>query len=385
MRKIISIARFEIKRLFQHRRTLLLLFGMPLLFTFIFGGAVTGNGEYKPEILVVDEDRTGLSQELINELKGTDAFSFKKGNAKSVAEKFDKQEITGYIRVENGFEDKWKNQETPKVVFVSAPSFEGAALVEQLINDRLTKLKISTTAARYYQDITGENPTAIQEKISDDLKSVPAPVEIVSVTKNENLKTMNNLTARSAGFTIMFVMIAMLSSTGILLEARQNGVWYRMMSTPATKFELLGGYMLAFFLIGWIQFGILMTLSQMIFHIEWGNTFANVILVSSLLLCIIGLGLFIAGFVKTSEQQSVFGNLIIISSCMLAGVYWPVDIMPDVIQEIARFLPQYWGMEGFAELTVRGGGVADILAPVGILLGFAVVFLMVGLRRVRFE
>jgi ABC-2 type transport system permease protein len=385
MRKIISIARFEIKRLFQNRRTLLLLFGMPLLFTFIFGGAVTGNGEYKPEILVVDEDQTGLSQELITELKGTDAFSFKKGNAKSVAEKFDKQEITGYIRVENGFEDKWQNQEIPKVVFVSAPSFEGAALVEQLINDRLTKLKISTTAARYYQDITGENPTAIQEKISDDLKSVPAPVEIVSVTKNENLKTMNNLTARSAGFSIMFVMIAMLSSTGVLLEARQNGVWYRMMSTPATKFELLGGYMLAFFLIGWIQFGILMTLSQMIFHIEWGNTFANVILVSSLLLCIIGLGLFIAGFVKTSEQQSVFGNLIIISSCMLAGVYWPVDIMPDVIQEIARFLPQYWGMEGFAELTVRGGGVADILAPVGILLGFAVVFLMVGLRRVRFE
>jgi ABC-2 type transport system permease protein len=385
MRKIISIARFEIKRLFQHRRTLLLLFGMPLLFTFIFGGAVTGNGEYKPEILVVDEDQTGLSQELFTELKGTEAFSFKKGNAKSVAEKFDKQEITGYIRVENGFEDKWQNQEIPKVVFVSAPSFEGAALVEQLINDRLTKLKISTTAARYYQDITGENPTAIQEKISDNLKSVPAPVEIVSVTKNENLKTMNNLTARSAGFSIMFVMIAMLSSTGILLEARQNGVWYRMMSTPATKFELLGGYMLAFFLIGWIQFGILMTLSQMIFHIEWGNTFANVILVSSLLLCIIGLGLFIAGFVKTSEQQSVFGNLIIISSCMLAGVYWPVDIMPDVIQEIARFLPQYWGMEGFAELTVRGGGVADILAPVGILLGFAVVFLMVGLRRVRFE
>jgi ABC-2 type transport system permease protein len=385
MRKIISIARFEIKRLFQHRRTLLLLFGMPLLFTFIFGGAVTGNGEYKPEILVVDEDQTGLSQELFTELKGTEAFSFKKGNAKSVAEKFDKQEITGYIRVENGFEDKWQNQEIPKVVFVSAPSFEGAALVEQLINDRLTKLKISTTAARYYHDITGENPTAIQEKISDDLKSVPAPVEIVSVTKNENFKTMNNLTARSAGFTIMFVMIAMLSSTGILLEARQNGVWYRMMSTPATKFELLGGYMLAFFLIGWIQFGILMTLSQMIFHIEWGNTFANVILVSSLLLCIIGLGLFIAGFVKTSEQQSVFGNLIIISSCMLAGVYWPVDIMPDVIQEIARFLPQYWGMEGFAELTVRGGGVADILAPVGILLGFAVVFLMVGLRRVRFE
>ena len=385
MRKIISIASFEIKRLFQKRRTLLLLFGMPLLFTFIFGGAVTGNGEYKPEILVVDEDQSDLSQQWINDMKASDAFAIKTGSAKSVAEQFENQEITGYISVGKGFEDKLQREETPEVVFVSAPSFEGAALVEQLINDSMVKLKISTAAAGFYQDTTGENPTAIQEKISDELKLVPAAVETVSVTKNENLQTMNNLTARSAGFTIMFVMIAMLSSTGILLEARQTGVWYRMMSTPATKVELLCGYMLAFFLIGWIQFGILMTLSEKIFHIEWGNPFANMILVSSLLLCTIGLGLFIAGFVKTSEQQSVFGNLIIISTCMLAGVYWPVEIMPDGIQNVAKFLPQYWGMEGFAELTVRGGGIADIAAPVGILLGFAVVFLIIGLRRVRFE
>ncbi|MCR8848255.1 ABC transporter permease [Rossellomorea sp. SC111] len=385
MRKIISIARFEVKRLFQNRRTFLLLFGMPLLFTFIFGGVINGDGGYKPEIAVVDEDQTGTSQALINDMKTSDAFTFSKGEAKRVADQFDNQEITGYISVEKGFEAKLQNQEKPEVVFVSAPSFEGAALVEQLINDSLEKQNVSTAAANLYQETTGENPAAIQEKISDELTPEPAAVETVSVTKNENMQSMNNLTARSAGFTIMFVMIAMLSSTGILLEARQNGVWYRMMSTPATKLELLCGYMLAFFLIGWIQFGILMTLSQKIFHIEWGNTFANMVLVSSLLLCSIGLGLFLAGFVKTSEQQSVFGNLIIISTCMLAGVYWPVDIMPDGIRNVAKFLPQYWGMEGFAELTVRGGGIGDIVTPVGILLGFAVVFLMVGLRRVKFE
>ncbi|PFG05159.1 ABC transporter permease [Bacillus sp. es.034] len=385
MGKIISIARFEVKRLFQNRRAFLLLFGMPLLFTFIFGGVITGDGEYKPEIAVVDEDQTEASHALINELKASDSFTFTKGNSKRAAEQFDNQEITGYIIVGKGFESKLQNEEAPEVVFVSGPSFEGAALVEQLINDSLVKQKVSATAAKFYRETTGENPAAIQEKISDKLKSVPAAVETVSVTKNEDMQSMNNLTARSAGFTIMFVMIAMLSSTGILLEARQNGVWYRMMSTPATKVELLCGYMLAFFVIGWIQFGILMTLSEKIFHIEWGNPFANMILVSSLLLCSIGLGLFLAGFVKTSEQQSVFGNLIIISTCMIAGVYWPVEIMPDFIQHISTFLPQYWGMEGFAELTVRGGGIGDILTPVGILLGFAVMFLMVGLRRVRFE
>ncbi|OXS58135.1 ABC-2 type transport system permease protein [Bacillus sp. V-88] len=385
MRKIISIARFEVKRLFQNRRAFLLLFGMPLLFTFIFGGVITGDGEYKPEIAVVDEDQTEASQTLINEMKASDSFTFTKGNSKRVAEQFDNQEITGYLSVEKGFESTLQNEGTPQVVFVSGPSFEGAALVEQLINDSLVKQKVSTAVAKFYQETTGESPALIQEKISDERTLVPAAVETVSVTKNENRQSMNNLTARSAGFTIMFVMIAMLSSTGILLEARQNGVWYRMMSTPATKVEVLCGYMLAFFVIGWIQFGILMTLSEKIFHIEWGNMFANMILVSSMLLCSIGLGLFLAGFVKTSEQQSVFGNLIIISTCMIAGVYWPVEIMPDFIQHISTFLPQYWGMEGFAELTVRGGDITDIVTPVGILLGFAVVFLMVGLRKVRFE
>ncbi|MCA1065936.1 ABC transporter permease [Rossellomorea sp. AcN35-11] len=385
MRKITAIAGFEIKRMFQKPQTFLLLFGMPLLFTFLFGGAFSGDGEYKPELYAVDVDQTDLSQALIQDVQATDAVTFKTADESTVTEKFDNQEITGYFLVEKGFEEKLQNEEAPQVVFVSSPSFEGAALVEHLINESLVKLKMITAAGGFYGDTTGEDPAAIQETISDELKSVPAAVETITVTKSEEQQMMNNMTARSAGFTIMFVMIAMLTSTGILLEARQNGVWYRMMSTPASKVELLGGYMLAFFLIGWIQFGILMTVSKWLFQIEWGDTLANILLVSSLLLCTIGLGLFIAGFVKTSEQQSVYGNLIIISTCMLAGVYWPVEIMPDFIQGVAKFLPQYWGMAGFTELTVRGGGMTDILAPVGILVGFAVVFLIVGLRRVRFE
>ncbi|MEH7883683.1 ABC transporter permease [Bacillus sp. JJ1609] len=385
MRRIGAIAAFEIKRIFQKPQSYLLLFGMPLLFTFIFGGLFSGDGENKPVVSVVDKDNTGLSQALINEVKTTSAVNISMEDDKSASEKFDNQEIAGYILMNEGFEEELLKQEVPEVVFVSSPSFEGSALVQQIINDSITKLRISAAASTFYQDITGENPAAIQEKISKELASAPAAVKTVTVTKNSELENMNNITARSAGFTIMFVMIAMLSVTGVLLEARQTGVWYRMMSTPASKTELLSGYLLAFFLIGWIQFGILMIVSKWVFHVEWGNTLANIVLVSSLLLCTIGLGLFIAGFVKTSEQQSVFGNLIIISTCMIGGVYWPLEIMPGFMQQAAKFVPQYWGLEGFAELAARGGALSDIIGPVGILLTFTAVFLTVGMTRVRFE
>lgn len=385
MRRIVAIAVFEIKRMFQKPQSFLLMFGMPLLFTFIFGGLFSEGEENKPIISVVDQDKTTLTKTLIDEVKSKGLVDISIDDSQTADQKFDDQKIAGYIQLTSGFEKELLDKKTPEVVFVSQASFEGAAMIEQLINDSIVKIQIGATASNFYQKMTGEEPKAVQDQIVEEITGAPAFVETVAVTKSDDVATMSNLTARSAGFTIMFVMISMLISTGVLLEARQTGVWYRMMSTPTSKRELLSGYLLSFFLIGWIQFGILMLITKVVFHVNWGNLLANIVLVSCLLLCTIGLGLFIAGFVKSSEQQSVFGNLIIISTCMLGGVYWPLEIMPDFMQQAARFVPQYWGLEGFTELAVRGGTILDIIYPISVLLIFTVVFLTIGMKRIRFE
>ncbi|MBS4197943.1 ABC transporter permease [Lederbergia citri] len=384
MRRITAIMIFELKRMFKKPQSYLLMFGMPLLFTFIFGALFSSEGESKPSIAVVDEDHTTLSEALVNELQSKNIMDISILTAKEASEKFKDQKVTGYIQINKEFEEQMLNKEIPEVVFVYSPSFNGAKMIEQVINDSMVKLRIEATAASTYQNIAGDSWKGVQGKISNEL-ATDASIKKVVISKSKELETMNNMTARSAGFTIMFVMITMLIITGIFLEARQTGVWYRMMSTPTSKKELLIGYLLAFFLIGWIQFGVLMLVSTFVFDVNWGNVFGIFVLVSSLLLCTIGLGLFIAGFVRTSEQQSVFGNLIIVSTCMLGGVYWPLEIMPNVMQQIAKFVPQYWGLEGFAELTVRGGTVMDVLAPSGVLLAFTLVFLLIGMNRIKFE
>ncbi len=58
-----------------------------------------------------------------------------------------------------------------------------------------------------------------------------------------------------------------------------------------------------------------MGVSSLLFGIQWGSLLGQVVLVSALLLCVTGLGLLIAGFVKTTEQQMAFGNLLIVSTC----------------------------------------------------------------------
>lgn len=386
MRKIGAITLFELKRIFQKPQSYLLMFGMPLLFTFIFGGLFSNEEEEeKPTIAVVDLDQSSFSEAFIQEIESKEIMTISLENHQEARDKFSEQKITGYIQINEGFEDDVLQMEDPEITFIASPSFEGAAIIEQVINDSIVNLLMTAKASNTYHNVTGDDLRGVQEKVSKELATTPDGIEMVSIMKGKELEMMNDMTARSAGFSIMFVMMTMLVSTGVILEARQTGVWYRMMSTPTMKSELLIGYLFAFFVIGWIQFGILMLVSKFVFHVEWGNVVGNIILVSSLLLCTIGLGLFIASIVKTSEQQSVFGNLIIVSTCMLGGVYWPLEIMPDFMQQLAKFVPQYWGLEGFAELSARGGTVLDILVPVGILLAFTAVFLVIGMTRIRFE
>ncbi|MGN7938678.1 ABC transporter permease [Virgibacillus sp. 6R] len=386
MRKIGAITLFELKRIFQKPQSYLLMFGMPLLFTFIFGGLFSNEEEEeKPTIAVVDLDQSSFSEAFIQEIESKEIMTISLENHQEASDKFSEQKITGYIQINEGFEDDVLQIEDPEITFIASPSFEGAAIIEQVINDSIVNLLMTAKASNTYHNVTGDDLQGVQEKVSKELATTPDGIEMVSIMKGKELEMMNDMTARSAGFSIMFVMMTMLVSTGVILEARQTGVWYRMMSTPTMKSELLIGYLFAFFVIGWIQFGILMLVSKFVFHVEWGNVVGNIILVSSLLLCTIGLGLFIASIVKSSEQQSVFGNLIIVSTCMLGGVYWPLEIMPDFMQQLAKFVPQYWGLEGFAELSARGGTVLDILVPVGILLAFTAVFLVIGMTRIRFE
>ncbi|MBS4201622.1 ABC transporter permease [Bacillus sp. FJAT-49732] len=384
MRRIKAIMMFELKRIFQKPQSYLLMFGMPLLFTFIFGALFSSDSEPKPNIVVVDEDQSTLSKALINELESKNIMEMSIENAVNASAKFDDQKVTGYIRIDDGFEEQVLNKKIPDITFVYSPSFNGAKMIEQVINDSMVKLRIVASASNVYQEVTGDSWKGAQEKITSELATSDG-IKNIPITKNKELETMNNVTARSVGFTIMFVMITLLISTGVFLEARQTGVWYRIMSTPTSKKEILIGYLLAFFLIGWIQFGVLMLVSTFVFNVNWGNILGIFVLVSCLLLCTIGLGLFIGGFVRTSEQQSVFGNLIIVSTCMLGGVYWPLEIMPNVMQQMAKFVPQYWGIEGFAELAVRGGTIIDVLAPSGVLLTFTMVFLIIGMTRIRFE
>lgn len=361
------------------------MFAMPLLFTFLFGSLLSGNSP-KPMVAWVDEDHSFLSARYEKDMQKNPLFQLKKVSPTQAKQWFREKKVSGLIMVDKGFQKQLLEGNKPKVTFQHGPEFSGAMAIKQALNHGVDQMHIIATAA-----LQGERPQSpddwqsLYRRIDHDVPASAQKVRVEAIFKHKNQLEMDNTSARAAGFSIMFVMIEMISVTGVLLEAKRSGVWYRIMATPSSRFQILAGYFLSFFLIGWVQFAVLMLSSSLLFGVHWGNPVALMAFVSAVLLAVVGLGLFIAGFVKTTEQQAALGNLIVVSTSMLGGVYWPLDVVPNIMQKIAQFVPQKWAMDGFTELIARGGSLADIAMPAAVLLGFAALFIIVGMSRMKYE
>ncbi|PFD97578.1 ABC transporter permease [Bacillus cereus] len=381
MKKIWALCWLELKQILIKPQSYMLMFGMPIIFTIIFGGLLGESGNTKVNISLVDQDGSILSNSYYKEIKKSDLISIEKVTYEEAKQKIEKKKSSGIVTIPKDFQKSMAAGKIEKVKFQSSADFTGGASVEQILQSAIKKMEIEVAAARDSEQIGGMSWEKVYETIHTKVEPVSLQKESIALGE----KKMNNVTGRAAGFSILFVMIVMLSATGTILKARQLGVWYRLLGTPVSKAQILGGYILSFFLIGWIQFGTLMVLTNVLFGVQWGNLLGTIILVSVLLLAVIGLALFLASIVKTTDQQSASGNLVVVSTCMISGLYWPIEIEPEWMQKVANFVPQTWAMRGFTELIARGGTLADIAGYVGILMLFAGVFFIVGLTRIRYD
>lgn len=380
MKRIFTICLFELKRTFKKKSAYVLMFAMPLFFTFIFGALFGSDSTASWRLALVDEDGTSFSQQVGKRLMLNEMVTFDPVTDEQAQEMLASQEVQGVLMIEKDIAEKLIRKERA-VQLQFLPGTTVAPLIEQQVHQSIQVIDIYLAAAREGSFHLHDDWEAIFKTLTANEGRIPAWTEQGSVSQQSG---MTGATYSSAGFSILFVMMMMLSMTGVLIEARQTGIWSRLFVSPATKFQVMAGYFLSFFVVGWIQLSILIFLSTILFGVEWGDPIGLLLLITSLLLCVVGLGIAIAGFVKTAEQQNAIGTLIVISTCMLGGVFWPISIVPVTMQKVANFVPQTWAMEGFTSLISDGGGVGTIMMPSVMLLGFAVLFLSVGLSRMKY-
>jgi ABC-2 type transport system permease protein len=88
---------------------------------------------------------------------------------------------------------------------------------------------------------------------------------------------------------------------------------------------------------------------------------------------------------RNENQISALTTLLGMTMGALGGAWWPLDIAPDFMQIVGHLTPVAWAMDAFRQLFFFGGGLPDVLLPVGVLLAAALLLFGIGIRAFKFN
>lgn len=184
----------------------------------------------------------------------------------------------------------------------------------------------------------------------------------------------------------MFATFGMIGGAAVIIQERQAGTLRRLLVMPIRQGSIILGKLLGILITGLVQMSILILFGALVFDVAWGNSLAALgVMVLAFALAITSLGMMFAALSRTLAQANALSTVIVLSISALGGAWWPLDIVPDWMQLIGRLSPISWAMTGFHDIITRSQGVIDVLPEAAVLLGFAGLFLTVGIWRFRFE
>ncbi|MHC2993956.1 MAG: ABC transporter permease [Candidatus Atribacteria bacterium] len=407
IRKIFQISFNSLKITFRDRGNLLWLIVMPIIWTTLIGTMSTpGGGDDKIPVGFLNRDR-GIYGEVFAEIlrkeESIKIIAMAEDDEDRMRNLVKDTKLSVGLIIPDNFSEKLKTGEQV-VIEILKSERNTSYFLDELITKAAERISIDALSASFTlekfierkADLEGEVSESEKKKIwQDAFKKAdeffkPAPpiyVEYIVLSmeeRNENIPIGMN--ASSPGFTVMFVMMGVFFAGAAMVQERHHKTLARLLTTPTEKFSIISGKMLGFFLIGFIQFMILILFGQLILKVNWGKLPLGVLLlVVSYVLSVTGLGTLLSIFVRTSAQAGAFAVLISMVTSMLGGAWWPIEIIPRFMQNIARFTPQYWAINGFNKIITRGFGMIEILPNFYVLLAIALVSLLLSIRFFKFE
>jgi ABC-2 type transport system permease protein len=166
---------------------------------------------------------------------------------------------------------------------------------------------------------------------------------------------------------LMFLMYTVSYGGRTLLNERNQGTLPRLLVSPTTATQVLGGKSFGIFLTGAAQMFILIEGTTLLFNLQWGDDLAVTALVLAAVFGAVGWGMLLTAIAKTPGQVSTIGSAMMLTFGILGGTFVNMDNMPVWFRYVTKITPNAWGVDGFNTLAL-GGGLHDILTPILALL-----------------
>lgn len=187
------------------------------------------------------------------------------------------------------------------------------------------------------------------------------------------------------GYSVFFALFSINAVAGTILQEKEDGTFRRLLIAPVSRFSLLGGKMLAQFLLTLLQLSILFTIGYFAFHLDIPNWFSLALLLIGTSFAATGLGLILVSVVKTRRQLNPVVTLVVLLTSAIGGAWWPLFIEPSWMQQIAKIGITAWAMEGLNGVMLFGKDFTQILPDILGLLAYGLICFVIATRLFRFQ
>jgi len=205
-------------------------------------------------------------------------------------------------------------------------------------------------------------------------------------------RTWNAMEIYVPRFTVLFVFLTAGTTALAIYTEKRIGTFRRLLTAPIAKGELLAGKAIPNLIIVILQIVVIFGTGVVLLpllgldRISLGEHPSALIAVSVLVaLCSTSLGLLIAALARTESQITAIAQMALWVMAALGGAFIPTWVMGEFLGSIGKLVPQYWAIEAFTNVMVRGQGLAEIGTELAVLAGFTVVFSAVALWRFAFD
>jgi len=362
MKNFLSLLKREFRLFFQNKVLLVLFLGAPILYGVLVGGVYKKGKVTDLPIIVVDEDKSPLSRQLIDMFNENDVIYVAKvlNDPFRAKDEALKTESTVVVQIPRNFSaDVNYNRSTELTLFINASNTLTSNSAMMAVNVAASTLKAGI-------QIKAQQKKGVPEYVASKQFE---PFKITMI--KQNIRSGNYLYFMLPGVLLTVLQQVMMLGLALSFASEfEKGTFPELVQKSNNVFVLILVKILPYILMSGLIYILYYGYSiwyRMPLNLDGGAFFATTIL---FLLAVSFIGILVSIAIPSQLKATEILMVIATPSFILSGFTWPLSQMPEWVVAIAKMIPLTHYLQIFRTLMIEKGSIEYLQGPV---IGLAII------------
>lgn len=346
MNPFFSFVLKETKHILRDKRTMLMLFGMPIVMMLLFGFAVT-NDVRNVRVVIVMSNADNATQQVADRLAASEYFT-----------------LTKVVATPNEAEKAIRDQKADMAI-VFSPDFASKKSGYQLIVD-------------------GADPNMAQQwttYANAVINNTEAKAVNTKLLYNPQMKSTYNFVPAIMG-TLLMLVCAMMTSISIVRE-KEKGTMEVLLVSPTKPLMIIVAKLVPYLVLAFTILSIILLMSSFVLGVPIKGSLFWIYVVSTIyILLALSLGILVSTIAETQlVALLISAMLLMMPVIMLSGMMFPIESMPKILQYISAIIPTRYYISAMRKLMIMGVGIEEVYFEVSVLISMLIALMSLALAK----